>query len=193
MTNSSKLRYNQKMKLTIILGPMKSGKSFDLISFFSPLKYTATKYVLYQPKRNVRDEGIESRSGLTLEAKKIETLEGIADQDFSIIGIDEMHMFEPSEISHIEKALAKGKEIIISGLDMDYKGEMFDTIKRLLELGPTEVRYKRAVCNECKQFSATHTQVYDKGAPITHGMPPVIPDDGTFSYEPVCRLCFARE
>ncbi len=180
------------MKLTVILGPMKSGKSFDLISFFSPLKYSNTKYALYQPKRNVRDEGIESRSGLFLDAEKVESLAHIGDSDFSVVGIDEIHMFDPKEVAHIEQALANGKEVVVSGLDMDYKGEMFTTVRRLLELGPTEVRYKRAVCNDCKKISATHTQVYDKGVPVTEGMPPVIPDDGTFGYEPVCRSCFVK-
>lgn len=181
------------MKLTIILGPMKSGKSFDLISFFSPLKYSSTTYALYQPKKNVRDKGIESRSGLFIDAKKIESLENLNDPSLSIIGIDEIHMFEEDEIAHIEKALLGGAEIIVSGLDMDYRGEMFPVVKKLLELGPIEVRYKRAVCNQCKKLSATHTQIYDKGIPLTEGLPSVIPDDGTFTYEPVCRQCFVRK
>lgn len=181
------------MKLTLILGPMKSGKSFDLISFFSPLKFSNTKYALYQPLKNVRDEGIESRSGLFLDAQKTESLGDIASLPVSVVGIDEMHMFNPEEVAHIERALHGGTEIVVSGLDMDYRGEMFPVIKKLLELGPNEVRYKRAVCNVCRKLSATHTQVYDKGAAITGGIPSVIPDDGTFTYEPVCRLCFVRE
>lgn len=180
------------MKLTLILGPMKSGKSFDLISYFSPLKYTNTTYALYQPKRNVRDEGIESRSGLFLDAKKVESLEHLPQSNLAVVGIDEIHMFNPSDVAYIEQALTNGTEFVISGLDMDYKGEMFATVRKLLELGPTEVRYKRAVCNECRKLSATHTQVYDRGKPVTEGMPSVIPDDGTFGYEPVCRLCFVR-
>lgn len=181
------------MKLTVILGPMKSGKSFDLISYFSPLKYSATKYALFQPRKNVRDRGIESRSGLYLDARKIESLKEIADSNLSIIGIDEIHMFDPAEIVHIERALLDGSEVIVSGLDMDYRGEMFPIVKKLLELGPIEVRYKRAACNQCKKLCATHTQIYDKGKALTEGIPSVIPDDGTFTYEPVCRSCFVRK
>jgi len=36
------------MELILILGPMKSGKSFDLISYFMPLKYTNINFSLYQ-------------------------------------------------------------------------------------------------------------------------------------------------
>lgn len=180
------------MHLTLILGPMKSGKSFDLISFFSPLQYTTSKYALYQPVRNVRDTGIESRSGLVLQAQKIKSLREILNEDLSVVGIDEVHMFEPMDIEHVARLLNQGTEVIVSGLDTDYRGEMFETVKKLFELGPREVRYKRAVCNDCKNFSATHTQVYSHGKPLTEGMPPVIPDDGTFTYEPLCRKCFVR-
>ncbi len=180
------------MHLTLILGPMKSGKSFDLISYFSPLQYTTSKYALYQPERNVRDTGIESRSGLCIQAKKIKSLSEILDSDFSVVGIDEIHMFEPTDADFIGKLLSRGTDVIVSGLDTDYRGSMFEMVKRLFELGPREVRYKRAVCNDCKGFSATHTQVYSTGKPLTSGMPSVIPDDGTFSYEPLCRQCFVH-
>jgi thymidine kinase len=130
---------------------------------------------------------------LSLDAKKVESLEELTTADLDIIGIDEIHMFGPEEITHIENALSKGTEVIVSGLDMDYRGEMFPVVKKLLELGPMEVKYKRAVCHGCKRFSATHTQVYDRGIPLTEGMPAVIPDDGTFGYEPVCHACFVKK
>ncbi len=178
------------MHLTLILGPMKSGKSFDLISHFSPLKYTNANFGLFQPVRNVRDAKIESRSGLFLEAQKIVSLSEILESEWSVVGIDEIHMFEPTDVRYVGELLSRGTDVIISGLDTDYRGEMFQMVKKLFELGPKEVKYKRAVCNECKNFSATHTQVYSKGVPLTEGMPSVIPDDGTFTYEPLCRKCF---
>lgn len=181
------------MHLTLILGPMKSGKSFDLISTFSPLKYTASSYGLYQPLRNVRDTGIASRSGLTLDAEKVTSLEEVLTRKHDIVGIDEIHMFDLHDVEAIEAMLSRGTRVIACGLDTDYRGKMFDTVRALFELGPSEVRYKRAVCNDCKSFSATHTQVYSHQKPITSGMPPVIPDDGTFTYEPLCRSCFTRE
>ncbi len=178
------------MNLTLILGPMKSGKSFDLISHFSPLPYTDTKFALYQPVRNVRDAKIESRSGLSLEAKKVSTLASLVDDTHDVVGIDEMHMFAKEDVRHIRDLLVRGTHVVVSGLDTDYKGAMFDTIKALFELGPTTVTYKRAVCARCRDFSAIHTQVYNDGEPMGGGMPSVIPDDGTYTYEPVCRSCF---
>ncbi len=178
------------MHLTLILGPMKSGKSFDLISHFSPLQYATSKYALYQPLRNVRDTGIESRSGLFINAQKIQSLAEIPHDGVSVIGIDEIHMFDPSDAFYIGELLSRGVDVVVSGLDTDYRGNLFEMVKKLFELGPKEVKYKRAVCNDCKNFSAVYTQIYTNGKPLMGGMPPVIPDDGTFTYEPLCRKCF---
>ena len=180
------------MNLTLILGPMKSGKSFDLISHFSPLQYTTSTFALYQPDKNVRDEKIASRSGLFLEAKKIKNLSSLLDVPASVVGIDEIHMFNPADISTIHDLLVRGTDVVVSGLDMDYRGVMFPIVQKLFELGPREVRYKRAVCNLCKAYTGIHTQIYHNGQALTGGIPSVIPDDGTFIYEPVCRTCFVR-
>ncbi len=178
------------MDLTLILGPMKSGKSFDLISHFAPLQYADISHVLYQSARNVRDEKISSRNGVGIEAKKIKSLQEALDDNFSVVGIDEVHMFEPEDVKAVAELLKRGTKVIVAGLDMDYKGELFETVRRLFELAPKEVKYKRSVCEVCHKFSGAYTQVYNQGEPITHGMPSVIPEDGTFTYRPVCHHCF---
>ncbi len=178
------------MDLTLILGPMKSGKSFDLISHFAPLKYTDIPHILYQSSRNVRDEHISSRNGVIIEAKKVSSLNEALEKNFTVVGIDELHMFDPNDVLVVGKLLNKGVKVIAAGLDTDYRGKMFDTVRGLLELGPKEVRHKRAVCELCRQPTAVYSQVFSNGIPLTEGMPPVIPDDGTFTYQPVCRNCF---
>lgn len=180
------------MDLTLILGPMKSGKSYDLISFFAPLHYTDIPFALYQPARNVRDEQIHSRNGIGINAQKIVRLQEIIPTSARIIGIDELHMFDSNEVPYIEQLLHGGIKIIASGLDLDYQGKMFATTQRLLELGPKEVRYRRAVCEICKSPEATHSQVLQSNLPLTQGMPPTIPDDGTFGYQARCRKCFVK-
>jgi len=178
------------MDLTLILGPMKSGKSFDLISHFAPLKYTDIPHILYQSSRNVRDEHISSRNGVVIESKKVDSLADALDKNFTIVGIDELHMFDPADVAVVAKLLNRGVKVVAAGLDTDYRGKMFDIIKGLLELGPKEVRHKRSVCELCRQPTAVYSQVFSKGVPLTEGMPPVIPDDGTFTYQPVCSNCF---
>jgi thymidine kinase len=124
------------MDLTLILGPMKSGKSYDLISYFAPLKYTTIPYVLYQSQRNVRDEQVTSRNGVALAAQKISDLKEALLGDWRVVGIDETHMFPASTVEIVEELLKRGVKVIVSGLDLDYRGHMFEIVKGLLELGP---------------------------------------------------------
>lgn len=181
------------MNLTLILGPMKSGKSYELISFFAPLEYTKLKFGLYQSVRNVRDSFVASRNGVQLAAKKIASLHEILADDVEVVGIDEIHMFPASDIGAIEKLLKKGVRVIISGLDTDYQGKLFNTVANLMELVPQEIKYKRAVCEVCQAPQAIYTQILKGEEPITSGLPPVVPDDGTYRYIAACRDCFRRE
>lgn len=180
------------MKLILIMGPMKSGKSFELINYFAPLKYTKKKFALFHPVENIRDEQINSRNGIQIESTKISTVKNILDRDYDVIGIDEIHMFSESEADHIAQLLKQGSEVIISGLDLDHTGKLFPIVKKLMEIGPTEIRKKKAVCEICQDHNATHTQVLYHDRPLGKDAPPSIADDGTYTYKAVCRNCFIR-
>lgn len=181
------------MDLILILGPMKSGKSFELISHFTPLKYSDIPFKVFQPAKNTRDGAVWSRNGVFLQAEKIFNLSEGKTKGLKIIGIDEIHMFEEKEADIIENFLKKEIKIIASGLDTDYKGEMFPIIKKLLSMGPKEVKYKRAVCENCKSLEGVYTQIYENENPVLDGLPSIMPDDGRFAYKPVCRKCFLRK
>lgn len=53
---------------------MKSGKSFELISYFLPLRYSNIRYFVCQSSRNVRDEVVWSRGGVVVSAQKVKNL-----------------------------------------------------------------------------------------------------------------------
>ena len=180
------------MALTLIIGPMKSGKSNELIGYFMPFKYTDISYALYHSSRNPRGENILSRTGMELMAKKVDDLSDALSGDYRIIGVDEIHMFDERIVSAIDELLKRGAEVVVSGLDMDYRGEMFPVIKKLIELAPKEVRFRRAVCEFCKIPDATYTQILKNGEAVLSGLPSVVPDDGTHVYKAVCRKCFKK-
>lgn len=182
------------MELTLILGPMKSGKSFELINHFAPLRYTDTNFALFQSARNVRDGRIESRNGTGLEAQKVTSIAEALTKDYTVIGIDEVHMFPESDVAVVAELLKRGTRVVVAGLDMDYQGKLFPIVQGLLELGPKDIRMKRAACEQCRKLDATHTQVLLNKKPLTSasGMPSVIPEDGTFTYQSMCRDCFVR-
>lgn len=182
------------MNLTLILGPMKSGKSFELISRFAHLTYAQIPFALFNSSRNVRDKNVFSRNGgLELEAKKVDSLSEIKADGLTIIGIDEVHMFNEQDAAVVERFLKQGIEVVVSGLDNDYRGRMFGIVHRLLELGPREVKYKRAVCESCKIPEAVYTQIIKDDKPLLDGLEAVVPEDGNYIYRPVCRNCFVKK
>lgn len=179
------------MALTLILGPVKSGKSLELISRIAPYEFADKKVLYLQPTKNVREDDIVSRSGLQVKARKIASLQDVRDDKADVIGIDETFMFDPEDTTVIKTWLHDGKEIILSSLDLNYRGRLVDVVIKLLELKPELIIYKKAVCEACKSYDAVYTQILEQnGSVVTDGLPTVTPEDGTYVYEPRCRDCF---
>ena len=122
----------------------------------------------------------------------INSIKEIVSLGCGVVGIDEIHMFPDDDAKYVSGLLRWGTRVVISGLDTDYRGRMFEIVKNLLELGPNAVHYKRAVCDNCRQPEAIYTQVLKDGVPVLKDMPPSIPDDGTHTYLAVCRRCFKK-
>ncbi len=181
------------MKLHLILGPMKSGKSLRLISCFRALQKNNIPFSLFQPLRNVRDDLIVSREGVYMKAKKIKSLFEIPKMKGAIIGLDEIHMFEPDDYKAVKDMMEDNMTIVASGLDKDYRGQTFLIIKNLLTLNPEKVEYRKSLCEKCGSRKAVYTQIFKDSNPILRGLPSVVPDDGTYVYKPVCAACFAAE
>lgn len=181
-------------RLTLVVGPMKSGKSFELIRYFAPLQFTKQNFKLFQPTKNVREEHIRSRNGVELPATKIKTLAEIKPLAVGcqVVGIDEIHMFEPSGVDTVAELMQDGLDFFITGLDLDYRGQLFPIVARLLELAPTEIKHVRAACELCQSPAGQFTQIWHHGAVVTDGLPSVVPEDGTYVYRPVCRRCFKK-
>lgn len=179
------------MAFTLIIGPMKSGKSLELIARVAPYKFANKKVLFLQPTRNVRDEGVKSRAGLNVKAKKVDSLSQI-DNSYDVIGVDEMHMFSAADCKHVETWLNDGKEVIMSGLDLDYRGRLIPMTQELLQLKPEVIINKVAVCDVCHTYGASFTQIVHDDQPVTDGLPAVVPEDGTYEYQARCRSCFTK-
>lgn len=193
-------RTTEPGKLTMILGPMFSGKSYDLIGYLKPFEIANISFGFYQPKKDDRDAAITSRAGSKLISEKVESIAVALGKNIKVVGIDEIHMFPESDALVVRKLLAQGTTVFVAGLDMDYQGKMQPIVTKLFELGPARVSYKCAVCNECRQPDAIYTQILDKeGRPVLGGLPAVVPQGSELQkklvsdYVPKCRFCFVRK
>ncbi|MFF0150510.1 thymidine kinase [Micromonospora sp. NPDC005203] len=179
------------MDLTVILGPVKGGKSLEMISLLSPLRHAGIPHRIYQSSRHSRDIAVTSRSGGSLQTVKVSSLGGAADAEVEVIGVDEIHMFTVDDIAVLGAAVRSGIQVVVAGIDLDHRGCLFAPVKALFELAPAKVLYRRAVCDVCRSLDATHTQVLEDGKPMIRELAPstALPDDGTYTYEARCRRC----
>ncbi len=174
-------------KLTLIVGPMYSGKTTELISFVEIYQLGRKKYKVFKPSLDTRYgiEKVRSHSGLEVEAIPIDDpriILSTIDEDCKAVFIDEVQFF-PTELFDVVKELIdRGVDVFCAGLDLSFKQNPFETTMKLMALAD-EVVKKKAVCSVCGEYNATLT--YKK-----------VKDDreidvgGEEKYIAVCRDCY---
>ena len=120
-----------------------------------------------------------------MNTKEMEEI--INKNNYTTIAVDEAQFFNKSELlAFVHKMLALKKEIIIAGLDLDFKGETFGAMGDLLALADEVVKLK-AICSCCKQDKYCITQRTIDGQPAYYEDPIVMV--GESDYAPRCRSC----
>ena len=81
---------------------------------------------------------------------------GKLSEKFEVIGIDEAQFFDDSIVEVCNELANQGKRVIVSGLDMDYKGKPFGPMPNLLAIAEYVTKV-HAVCSKSgKMASYTH-------------------------------------
>lgn len=164
--------------LTIITGPMFSGKSEELIRLLHRANYAKRKILCIKP-------AMDKRSGNEIRARKIKagvdsgdtrfpahsvasekelTELGIFENDhYDLLAVDEAQFFDNWLINFVQKLLEIKKDrnfqILIAGLDMDAWRKPFGPVPALMAMAD-EVKKETAICFAChgKNGSAIFTQ-----------------------------------
>lgn len=178
--------------LTFFTGPMFCGKTLELVRHLQIYSEQRVPTICLRPATDTRDEDVRSRSGLsynglTIDPSDISALDAVV-QNHQVIGIDEAQFFDAAIVPILHSALLQGKIIMISGLDTDFRGEIFPIATALFALPETIVERTRAVCAVCRQHNATRTQRLKNGEPVRRDEPVVAVEGAeiTVSYEPRC-------
>lgn len=106
--------------------------------------------------------------------------------NIDVIVIDEVNLFEEPLVEMVRELAERDYRIILSGLDLTFRGEPFDPMPNLLALAD-HVEKRQAVCEECGD-PATRTQRLIDGDPAPYDAP-TIEVGGEEKYEPRCRNC----
>lgn len=181
--------------IRVICGPMYAGKSDELIRRLSRAKYANVPYLTFKPITDSRtiDEVSSRNSTLKIPAitinNSVEILEHIENAEIKpkIIAIDEAQFFD-EQLTNVCTFLARhGFELIIAGLDKDFRGESFRVIADLCALAD-EVTKLSSICTKCRK-DAVYSQRLINGNPVSYNSPVVLIGDKE-SYTARCRDCF---
>lgn len=181
-----------KGKLEVICGSMFSGKTEELIrrlrrAQIARLHVQAFKHNL---DKRVTSEQLYSHSGDILEAFAIDTeirLQALVHPEAEVIGIDEIQFFPLEIVGFIQSLIEKGKQVLVAGLDMDFRGNPFGCMPTLLALADTVSKLK-AVCVMCGE-DAHFSQRIINDQPAKHN-DPLILIGAQENYQARCRGCY---
>lgn len=166
--------------LEVFCGPMKSGKTREVINRVDKVEYVENhNHTFFKPEIDTRSEHIQSRFGelrLTCTLVDEGKPEGILDclDDESIIVIDEAQFFDEAIVDVVVDLLEDDRNIVVSGLDLDFRGEPFGAMPNLLALAD-QVTKLTAVCDHdgCSN-PGTRTQRLMNGEPAPYDAPTVL-------------------
>ena len=175
----------------VIAGCMFCGKTDEMLRLLRRFSIAGRQVVLVKPRLDTRTDEITvvSRSGAQHRAvtvdrsTEIEAAIGPAD----IVAIEEGQFFDEGLPEVVEALAATGKQVIVTGLDRDFRGVPFGTMPRLLALAD-QVTKLTAICMVCGE-PATRTQRLIDGEPAPADSPLIVIGGlGDETYEARCRL-----
>ncbi len=173
----------------VICGSMFCGKTEELIRRLRRARIAKQKVQVFKPALDNRYEvkKVTSHSGLDVDALPVALPEDIfenLDKDTTVVGIDEVQFFETGILDVVEALANKGVRVIVTGLDMDFRGEPFGCMPQLMARAEN-VDKLHAICMVCGGL-ASRTQRLVDGEPA-HYDDPIVVVGAQELYEARCR------
>jgi thymidine kinase len=177
--------------LEVICGPMFSGKSEELIRRLRRAKIAQQNVISFNPHIDTRTalHTIASHNGTSLGAITISNPLTIPDHitsDIDVVGIDEVQFFSPDIINVVFDLVEQGKRVIVTGLNLDFRGVPFGTIPTFMAIADTVTKLS-AICIVCGT-DAYLTQRIVNGTPAQYD-DPVVKPGAQEAYQARCRSC----
>ncbi|MDQ3880268.1 MAG: thymidine kinase [Chloroflexota bacterium] len=174
----------------VITGCMFCGKTDEMLRLLRRFSIAGRRVVLIKPRVDTRTDAssVVSRSGARFDACTVDVaaeIEALA-HGADVVAVEEAQFLD-DELPDVASSLAaSGKQVLIAGLDLDYRGIPFGPMPRLLALAD-QVTKLTAICSVCGE-QATRTQRLILGQPAAADSPLiVIGGMGDETYEARCR------
>ncbi len=191
-----------KGKVEVVMGPMYSGKTEELIRRIVRRNIARQKGIIFKISSDTRtlEEKVVSRAGTSLKAEVIdnssEALKHL-DDFLDYVAFDEAQFFDDAIVDVVKEFVNHGTDVIVAGLNLDFRGEPFDNVMKIAAIAD-EIALLKAVCVVCGE-DATRTQRLilkgGKWVPASKNDPifKVEGEDVQVKYEPRCKNCWEVE
>jgi len=173
----------------VICGSMFCGKTEELIRRLRRARIAKQEVQVFKPLIDNRynHNKVTSHSGLDVDAHPVESPEDILKQlnpATTVVGVDEVQFFSEGIVDVVEQLAERGLRVIVTGLDMNFKGEPFGCMPQLIARAE-KVEKLQAICMVCGE-PASRTQRLVDGKPA-HFDDPVVVVGAQELYEARCR------
>ncbi|KAF1677940.1 thymidine kinase [Bacillus mexicanus] len=175
--------------LELICGSMFSGKSEELIRRVKRATYAKQEVRVFKPVIDDRysEDAVVSHNGTSMTSYAISSAADIwthISENTDVIAVDEVQFFDRNIVEVLSSLADKGYRVIAAGLDMDFRGEPFGVVPKIMAIAESVTKLQ-AVCSVCGS-PASRTQRLIDGKPASYD-DPVIMVGASESYEARCR------
>lgn len=170
----------------VICGSMFSGKTEELVRRVKRAQIARQKIQVFKPKLDNRysEDHVQSHDAnriLSIPVDKAREILRLVDDNTRVVGIDEAQFFDDSVVEVAQKLAYRGIRVIVAGLDLDFRGQPFGPMPRLLAIAE-EVTKLHAVCMVCGNPASRSQRIAGPAADrIAVGAKEM--------YEARCRFC----
>jgi len=181
-------------ELTVIIGPMGSGKTTAVIAKANESLQREEKIVVFRPSVSINNnedftysdgqaEGLVKSIAVGKEGEMLNFLKW----DTGLVCIDDVQFFSPEIVGVVKKILSIGFEVAIAGYDFDYRMEPFGSTLQLARLARRVVELK-AKCKQCGNSACFSQKVVSDDITIgDHGRQTISHNE---NFEPCCAECY---
>jgi len=164
---------------------MFSGKTEELIRRLKRAQIAEQKVCVFKPSvdRRYHRERVVSHDERNFHAEPIGEAGGIRQkaEEAEVVGLDEAQFFDESIVKVCQQMALDGKRIIIAGLDMDYKGEPFGPMPKLMAVAEYVTKV-HAICSHCGSLATHSYRIVSDRDQVLVGEKD--------AYEARCRVCY---
>ena len=171
--------------IEVVCGSMFSGKTEELIRRLRRAQFANQKIAIFKPTLDKRYSDVEvvSHDFHKLTSTPIQDPAEMLKigADVQVVGVDEAQFFGDSLVEVCQTLANRGVRVIVAGLDMDYLGQPFGPMPRLMAVAE-DVQKVHAICVKCGALASFSHRLSKSQDLVLLGEKDV--------YEPLCRACF---